>query len=262
MARLAYALLWGLWVVLWAAIRFSAGLIWAAMVCLVQIAGPVVLILALTLGLLIASASPAEAGWFSWFWGSDTQHLEQALDVAQESARVANQAAEAQSRQAAAQAEQNARLAETLTQLSNERASIAAHLRALLEITQRDSQWAAAVNQSGPVAVCVAVLLVGGLALWVVNRPGEARAAELAEVVNLLVHEVTADATGQEPGAGHCYQVPDAPEGLLGPGSGAGSRGVSRLPVVAPAGSRSRSPAPENSGGPEQPADEHAPMPF
>lgn len=144
---------------------------------------------------LLASTQSCEAGWFSWLWGSDTQQLERSLDVAQEAARVTSQAAEAQARQAAAQAEQNARLADTLGKLSTERLSLAGHLQALTELGLRDSQWAAAINASGQVLVSCAVLLMGGLALWLTNTPSESEHAELAQAVDFLVEEVAANAT-------------------------------------------------------------------
>ena len=106
------------------------------------------------------------------------------------SSAEAGEASQAQAQQAAAHADQNARLAETLGQLSSERANLADHLHALTELGLRDSQWAAAISASGPVLICVTVLLVAGLALWLANKPGEGQHAELAETVDLLVDEM------------------------------------------------------------------------
>jgi len=178
--------------------QFIAGLLSRAFTCVLWLFWPMLFFGGVT-GLLIATAQSAEAGWFSWLWGSDTRHLERSLDVAQEAARVASQAAEAQAQQAEAQAQQNARLAETLGQLSSERSNLADHLHALTELGLKDSQWAAALTAFGPVLVCVAVLLVAGMALWLVNRTGEGRQAELAATVDLLVEEISgyaADSVG------------------------------------------------------------------
>ena len=169
-----------------ALVQFIVGLMVRAFMCVLWLFWPVVV-----MGFLMASAQSAEAGWFSWFWGSNTRQLERSLDVAQEAARVASQAAEAQAQQAAAQAEQNARLAETLGQLSSERSNLADHLHALMEFGLKDSQWAAAINASGPMLICITVLIVAGLALWLANRTGDGQQhAELAETVDLLVEEI------------------------------------------------------------------------
>lgn len=170
--------------------QFIAGLLFRVLTCVLWLFWPVLFFCGV-MGFLIATAQSAEAGWFSWLWGSDTRHLERSLNVAQEAARVASQAAEAQAQQAEAQAQQNARLAETLGQLSSERSNLADHLHALTELGLKDSQWAAALNASGPVLVCITVLLVAGLALWLVNRAGEGRQEELAEAVDLLVEEIS-----------------------------------------------------------------------
>ncbi len=165
--------------------QFIAGLLLLAFSYVLMLLCPVVIV-----GFLIATARSAEAGWFSWLWGSDTRQLDRSLNVAQEAARVASQAAEAQAQQAEAQAQQNARLAETLGQLSSERSNLADHISALTELGLKDSQWAAALNASGPVLVCITVLLVAGLALWLVNRAGDGRQEELAATVELLVEEI------------------------------------------------------------------------
>jgi hypothetical protein len=176
---------------LWAVIRFvfvtvlwiGSGILW--------LFWPVVLV-AGALGFLLASAQSAEAGWFSWLWGSDTRHLERSLDVAQEAARVASQAAEAQAQQAAAQADQNTRVAEAVAQLSAERQDYAGHLRALSESALWDSQLAAVLNASGPVLVCVFCLMVAGLALWLVTRTEAQSNADLPGVVDVLLEELAA----------------------------------------------------------------------
>lgn len=181
------------WIVL-ALLQFLAGFLFQALTGIVLLCWPIVFV-----GVLIASAQSAEAGWFSWLWGSNTRQLERSLEVAEEAARVANEASQAQAQQATAQAEQNARLAETLGQLSSERSNLADHLHALTELGLQDSQWAAALTASGPVLVCVTVLLVAGLALWLANKAGEGQHAELAETVDLLVQEVAG--TASEPRA-------------------------------------------------------------
>ena len=203
---------------LWAVIRFvfatvlwiGSGILW--------LFWPVVLIGG-ALGFLLASAHPAEAGWFSWLWGSDTRHLERSLDVAQEAARVASQAAEAQAQQAAAQADQNTRVAEAVAQLSAERQDYAGHLRALSESALWDSQLAAVLSASGPVLVCVFCLMVAGLALWLVTRTEAQSNADLPGVVDVLLEELAAG----------------LPEDIHGSGrqriGQAGSR-LARLPVI------------------------------
>ena len=176
---------------LWAVIRFvfatvlwiGSGILW--------LFWPVVLIGG-ALGFLLASAQSAEAGWFSWLWGSDTRHLERSLDVAQEAARVASQAAEAQAQQAAAQADQNSRVAEAVAQLSAERQDYAGHLRAISESALWDSQLAAVLNASGPVLVCVFCLMVAGLALWLVTRTEAQSNAELPGAIDVLLEELSA----------------------------------------------------------------------
>ena len=140
---------------------------------------------------LATSAIPAHAGWLSWLWGSDTRHLERYAELAQEAARVASEAAQAQAQQAAAQAAQNSLLAETLSQLSSERSNLADHLHSLSEMGLRDSQWAAAITASGPVLICLTVLVVAGLALWLVTRTGGNESVELADTLDMLVGELS-----------------------------------------------------------------------
>lgn len=177
-----------IWTVL-ALTKLVANLLFQVFVYVLWMLWPVVLAMAV----LVVSAQSAEAGWMSWLWGSNTRELERSLDVAQEAARVASQAAESQAQQAVAHAQQNARLAETLGQLSSERSNLADHLYSLTEMGLKDSQWAAALHAFGPVLVCVAVLLVAGLALWLANRPGEGQQdSDFAETVDLLVGELAA----------------------------------------------------------------------
>jgi hypothetical protein len=186
-------LIWFLSTMFWALFalaQFIAGVVFRLAMSVLWLFWPLVV-----MGMLIATAQPCEAGWISWLWGgSSTRQLERSLDVAKEAARVANEASQAQAQQAVAQAEQNAKLAETLGQLSSERSNLAGHIRALTELGLKDSQWAAALNASGPVLVCITVLLVAGLALWLANRAGDGRQEELAATVDLLVEEIAAHA--------------------------------------------------------------------
>jgi hypothetical protein len=196
--------------------------------------------------LVIATAQPAEAGWLSWLWGSNTRQLERSLDVAQEAARVASHAADAQARNAAAHAEQNARLAETLGKLSSERTNLANHNSALSELGLKDSQWAAAINASAPVLVCITVLLVAGLALWLAARSGASQQAELAETVDLLVEEIAEQAADA-----------DGPYGARDGSLQLGHYHRHRTPaLVGYAGDR------EARGHDEGASDENGPMPF
>lgn len=152
------------------------------------------------LACLAVNPQPAHAGWGSWLWGSsNTKQLERSAEVAQQAAQAASEAAKAQARQAAAQASQNARLADALSQLSQERQNLANHLRALSDTSMRDSRIAAVLNASGPVLVCVAVLLLAGLSVWMVTRAGHIPEAELGDAVDLLVTEMAF----QHPPAGY-----------------------------------------------------------
>lgn len=183
---------------------------------------------------LATSAAPAHAGWLGWLWGSDTRHLERSAELAQEAARVASEAAHAQAQQAAAQAAQNSRLAETLSQLSSERSNLADHLHALTEMGLRDSQWAAAITASGPLLICLTVLVVAGLALWLVTRTAGSESVELADTVDLLVGELSQPSPGPrgffEPrdGSSRLSQSREpALVGYAGAGDAAGSSGES-----------------------------------
>ena len=212
---------------LWAAIRFVfATVLWIGS-CILWLFLPVVFIGG-ALGFLIASAHPAEAGWFSWMWGgSSTRQLERSLDAAHEAARVTSQAAEAQAMQAAAQADQNSRVAEAVAQLSAERQDYAGHLRAISESALWDSQMAAVLNASGPVLICVFCLMVAGLALWLVTRTETQSNAELPGVFDVMLEEMAAGLA--EDVRGHGGQrigqagtrLPRLP--LIGIGKGAGT---------------------------------------
>jgi hypothetical protein len=212
---------------LWAAIRFVfATVLWIGS-CILWLFWPVVLIGG-ALGFLLASAQSAEAGWFSWLGGSSgTRNLERSLDAAHEAARVASQAAEAQAMQAAAHADQNSRVAEALAQLSAERQDYAGHLRAISESALWDSQLAAVLNASGPVLVCVFVLMVAGLALWLVSRNEAANGAELPGTVDLLLEELAVGLPENRYGHGGQRigqagtRLPRLP--LIGVGKGAGT---------------------------------------
>lgn len=140
---------------------------------LASILWPLVL-LAGTLGLLISSAKPCEAGWMDWLWGEnqDAEKLRRAADLAGESARIAGQVAAAQAQHASEQARQNTQVAEMLKELSVERQEYSRHLESLAGLAMRDSEWAAALTATGPLIICVAVLAIAGLALWIVMRPG------------------------------------------------------------------------------------------
>ena len=149
-------------------------------------------------GLFISASSPAEAGWGSWLWGSDTAELRRSLEVAQEAARVTSEVSTAQANHAAEQAAQNARLAETLGELARERTSLADHLHQLAEVSLQDSKVAAVLAASGPVLVCVVVLTLAGVALWVTNRPDTHHEAAFAETVELLAEEIATGSHEQQ----------------------------------------------------------------
>jgi hypothetical protein len=132
------------------------------------------LLLAVLVGALVAV--PAEAGWFTRkpdpTVEAANRALQHAADTANETARI--------------QADQNIRIAEAVTQLSSERLHLAGHLEHLGQLAAKDSAWATAVNSLGPVLVIVAVLAVGGMALWLVTRAGPAD----PQLVEVLVDEV------------------------------------------------------------------------
>lgn len=233
-------------------LQFIAGLLFSALACVLWLLWPVVLV-GLALGLMVATAQPAEAGWFSWLWGSsDTRQIERSAELAQEAARVASHAAQAQADQAAAQAGQNARVAEAISQLSQERQSLADHLSALSDMSLQDSRIAAVLGASGPVLTCVAILLLAGLALWMVTRASRMPEAQLADAMDLLVTEMAEKA----PPEGYF----GAPR-LGGPATGANLR-LPLLPAFAGNGRDKGGPHPALEGPePDGPADDD-PMPF
>ncbi len=150
------------------------------------------------ISLLSASCKSCEAGWLGWLWGSSDAHqLERSAEIAQEAARVVTQAAASQAQAAVAQAEQNSRVAEVLGQLSGERQSLAEHIQSLTELGLQDSQLAAALTSAGPFLLCLAILLVAGLALWLVSRGSSSSGHQellLSDTVDLLVTELAASA--------------------------------------------------------------------
>ena len=150
------------------------------------------------ISLLSASCKSCEAGWLGWLWGSsDVHQLERSAEIAQEAARVVTQAAASQAQAAVAQAEQNSRVAEVLGQLSGERQSLAEHIQSLTELGLQDSQLAAALTSAGPFLLCLAILVVAGLALWLVSRGSGSSGHQellLSDTVDLLVTELAASA--------------------------------------------------------------------
>lgn len=134
---------------------------------------------------LAIAAAPAEAGWFSWFWGDDgfRQHLKSANKALQSAAEVVNDASWQQ-------ADQNIQLLETIQVISGERTELADHLEQLAGMAARDSEWAAALSMAGPVALAVGGLVVAALALWrtqadtaTTSLPGD------ADALTLLIEE-------------------------------------------------------------------------
>jgi len=131
------------------------------------------LLIALLLGGLSATIPEAQAGLFGWLWPASRQEqFERAVDVAHKTAAAASQLVESQSQQAAAQADQNARVAELLGALALERQSLAGHVARFEEAHRRESVMAAALVTLAPAIVSGAALLLGGLAMWAVTRPG------------------------------------------------------------------------------------------
>jgi hypothetical protein len=88
-----------------------------------------------------------------------------ANETLERAASIANQAA-------SQQADQNIRVAEAITSLSAERTQLADLLSDFSKHATRDSAWASALLTLGPVAIVVAILAVGCLALWLaMNEP-------------------------------------------------------------------------------------------
>jgi hypothetical protein len=123
---------------------------------------PAILWSTLAAGLAASTAGSAHAGWFSRQPDPVTQSANQTLERA---ASIANQAA-------SQQADQNIRVAEAITSLSAERTQLSDLLSDFSKHTTRDSAWASALLTLGPVAIVVAILAVGCLALWLaMNEP-------------------------------------------------------------------------------------------
>lgn len=133
---------------------------------------PVVLLVALS----GCSGNPAVAGWFTRGPDPKTEAANRALE------RAATIAAEA----AAVQAQDHQKFLEAITALSDERTHLAAQLTTLGKLAAKDAAWAAAIETAGPVLVAVAVLAVGGVALWTVTRSGQ----QDSELASVLVDEV------------------------------------------------------------------------
>ena len=128
------------------------------------------------------AGTPALAGWFTRGPDPKTEAANHALERA---ARIAAEAA-------AVQAQQHKSILEAVTALSNERTHLAAQLTHLGQLAARDTAWAAAVHTIGPVLVAVAVLAVGGVALWMVTRTSE----QDAQLASVLVDEIAGTGTG------------------------------------------------------------------
>ena len=145
---------------------------------------------ALLVGGLLLAMPEARAGWLGWLWPTSRhEELEQVVDVAHKTAAAASQLVESHSRQATAQADQNARVAELLGTLAGERASLVSHVTRFAEASRRDSAIAAAITAAVPAVVSVAAILLGGLAIWAVMRPGpfdSSAAAGLLELVDTM----------------------------------------------------------------------------
>lgn len=127
----------------------------------------------LVTSLVAGLASPAHAGWFTRRPDPVTQAANQALERA---ASIANQAA-------SQQADQNIRVAEAISSLSLERTQLAELVADYSKHATRDSAWASALLTLGPVAIVVAILAVGGLALWLALNDRPLPDTELASVL-------------------------------------------------------------------------------
>lgn len=144
------------------------------------------LLTAVLVGGLFSAMPKARAGWFGWLW-PDSRHeeLEQVVDVAHKTAAAAGQLVESHSRQAAAQADQNARVAELLGALADERQSLTSHVARFEEASRRGSAVAAAITAAIPAVVSIAAILLGGLAIWAVTRPGPFDSSAAAGLIEL-----------------------------------------------------------------------------
>ena len=139
---------------------------------------PTVLLVALS----AATGTPALAGWFTRGPDPKTEAANRALE------RAATIAAEA----AAVQTQDHRKMLEAVTALSSERTFLAAQLTSLGKLAARDAAWAAAIETTGPVLVAVAVLAVGGVALWMVTRTSE----QDAQLASVLEDEIAGTGTG------------------------------------------------------------------
>ena len=168
---------------------------------------PVVLLVALS----GCSGNPAVAGWFTRGPDPKTEAANRALE------RAATIAAEA----AAVQAQDHQKFLEAVTALSNERTHLAAQLTSLGKLAAKDAAWAAAIETAGPVLIAVAVLAVGGVALWLVTRTSE----HDAQLACVLVEEIVGGTGGLRHDQDHPrfrsgHSSPDSrPRTLLGRGS-------------------------------------------
>jgi hypothetical protein len=143
------------------------------------------LVVALVGGALLAMPD-AQAGWFTWLWPTSRhEELERAVDVAHKTSSVASRLVESQSQQAAAHAEQNSRVAALLEALADERQMLASHTARFEEIRRHDSVIAAAITAAAPALVSSTALLLGGLAIWAVTRPGPFDAGTAAALIEL-----------------------------------------------------------------------------
>ena len=127
----------------------------------------------LVTSLVAGLASPTHAGWFTRRPDPVTQAANQALERA---AAIANQAA-------SQQADQNIRVAEAISSLSLERTQLADLLAEYSKHATRESAWASALLTLGPVAIVVAILAIGGLALWLALNDRPLPDSELASVL-------------------------------------------------------------------------------
>lgn len=170
------ATLLGLLLPLWKTTKWVAWLRWPAWL----MAGAVGVLTALL-------TTSAQAGWLS---GADPRG-EAANKTLERAALIANEAARTQ-------ASEHGRFLEALTSLSGEREQLAGYMQILAATVSRDSAWAAALNAAAPVLVAVAVLALGGLALWLVSRSGR----EDALLASLLADEFAGGGTGALAGSG------------------------------------------------------------
>ena len=139
---------------------------------------PAVMLVALT----AAAGTPALAGWFTRGPDPKTEAANRVLE------RAATIAAEA----AAVQTQDHRKMLEAVTALSSERTFLAAQLSSLGKLAARDAAWAAAIETTGPMLVAVAVLAVGGVALWMVTRTSE----QDSQLASVLVDEIAGTGTG------------------------------------------------------------------